>query len=208
MLSLATEHYTESMWQVLDDRLSALITEQTRVNAEQSFRNAELTLKLLQIESPSEGEAGESDTGAEALAIICDIDHCRKQIRKLGKDLKKQTQIHEALLGSPAARKVRQLREELKRAEDAVNRQTEANEDMVRKLKLLVKRRENEISLLEGELNATTSRVDLAILYTTEDVEEHQSSFRSSMISSVSGIESSDRAPRVDLGISVTENLF
>jgi hypothetical protein len=205
MLTLATAFYSEETWQTVDDRLSLEISEQSKANASQSFRNTQMKGELLGIECSS---AVVDDQIEETLAIIRDLNHLKKRAKKLKKEVKKQERIKEALYGSPMVRKIRETQEEVRKMEELLKGREQSNEESLTKMELLVKRRENEIILLNGELRSVSARVDLATVYTTEEADGRAGSYLSSRISSVSGVEGPEVSTKLDLGISVLENLF
>ncbi|OHS93269.1 hypothetical protein TRFO_40425 [Tritrichomonas foetus] len=157
-LSKATAYYTKDDWEELLIRINKLIDQRTLDNRKVHFKIAQQTQELLKLE---ESQSEMSEEKIEALNAAHQIDLINTRKRNLTKEIQWLEKMRGQLSEDPRVEVIRQKRAKLQKFDDAITDLQNSNAGSLKQLQWSIMKKENEIILLEGEIEAVQSRIDM-----------------------------------------------
>lgn len=177
MLSAATEHYTMEQWIVLEEQISRLIKKRSEDNQRLQFRIAQTLTELLKAEVQSQPE--DTKSMEESILLSRQITSCHKTMKDIEREIDHQVKLRSKLLGDPRVQLIRKKQDTIEKMELALEDFMFCNERSLKRGCQLIEKKMNEISLLEAQLEAVESRLD--VLYANTPLPPECESMQSEM---------------------------
>ena len=156
-LCQATAYYDEDRWNDLYDRICLLVEQRLGENRGIQFKIAQQMQQLLEIE---ESQEELSDDRVECLNASHQIDLIATRKRNLVKEVQWLEKMH-LQLADPRLEKINKKKMKLQKFDESINQLVSLNTNSIKQLEWDLKKKENECILLEGEIEAIQSRINM-----------------------------------------------
>lgn len=161
----ATENYTENNWKKLESHICKLIEERTRDNRKQTFELSNLTQKTLELEEKIEKQNKEDPKLRELRLDHMNLNYQIEQImnrkKTIMKDMNWLNKMKSGMKTDPRVIEIKRRKDELKSIEQTIEELEYADKESLKQMMWNIQKRENEIILLEGQIEAVQSRIDM-----------------------------------------------
>lgn len=164
-LSNATAYYQEKEWKKLESRINKLIEQKLHDNHQLMYDIARETEEILhkeeKIELDSLADPQLSEARNQCVNLWHQIDIIESRKKGLLKEIKWLEKMKAQYKEDPRFKAIAKRKDKLNIFENEIDELENANNESLKQMMWNIKRKENELILIEGQIEATQSRIDM-----------------------------------------------